>query len=202
MDDVRDLQYVGAEGAVISYDEEGKQWSLNYMGITGYSKSSKLSYILGKHNWTIENDTNECNNGKPYNTQLKLTSCRETQFTCNSGQCVEMEDRCDQLADCRDESDERDCHLLILKEGYNKKIPPLRPVTDKNLRSVASLPVRVSITLLKIVDLLEVKHSIDIKFAIEVEWYESRATYNNLKENSGMNVLTSGDVESIWLPLI
>ena len=68
MDDVRQLQYVGAKGTVISHDEEGKQWNLNYMGITGYSKSSKLSYILGKHNWTIENDSNECNNGKPYNT--------------------------------------------------------------------------------------------------------------------------------------
>ena len=84
MDDVRQLQYVGARGTVISHDDEGKQWRLNYKGITGYSKSSKVSYILGKHNWTIENDTYECNNGKPYKTQLKLTSCKGTQFTCNT----------------------------------------------------------------------------------------------------------------------
>ena len=35
-----------------------------------------------------------------------------------------------------------------------------------------------------------------------MEWYERRAIFNNLKENSAMNVLTSQDVESIWLPLI
>ena len=202
MDDVRQLQYVGAEGTIISYDDESKQWSLNFKGTTGYSKSSKLSYILGKHNWTIENDAYECNNGKPHDTQLKLTSCRETQFTCNSGQCVEMEDRCDQLADCRDESDERDCHLLILTEGYNNKIPPLRPVAGKSQKVIAPVPVRVSITLLKIVDIEEVKHSIDIQFAIDMEWYESRTTYNNLKKNSAMNVLTSEDIGSLWLPIL
>ena len=64
------------------------------------------------------------------------------------------------------------------------------------------IPVRLSITLLKIVGIEEAENSIDLQFQIEMEWYENRATYNNLKENSGMNVLSEEGVKSLWLPLI
>ena len=140
--DVRDLHYVGEQGTEISYDEEQKQWSLTKQKVAGHSISSKRSYVLGKHNWTIENDTYECNNGKPYSVQLKLTSCSDGQFTCNSGQCVRMEDRCDQFSDCRDETDEKDCDLLMLREGYNMKIPPHQHRTsNRNKRKYLVLPV-------------------------------------------------------------
>ena len=32
--------------------------------------------------------------------------------------------RCDQIIHCRDESDEKECRVVVLKEGYNKNIPP------------------------------------------------------------------------------
>ena len=166
---------------VIFYDEERNLWNFSKAGsqITGSSNSSKISYLLGKHNWTIENDTYECGLGKDYQKVLKLTSCQDGQFTCDSGQCIEMRNRCDQLFQCRDESDEKNCKLLVLREGYNKKIPP---VTDN--MSTGSVPIEVSITLLKIVNIEEVKHSIEIQFQIEMDWYESRASYNNLKERA------------------
>ena len=56
---------------------------------------------------------------------LKLTGCWYGQFTCDDGQCVTMEKRCDQVPDCRDESDERGCKLVVLKEGYNRRVPPI-----------------------------------------------------------------------------
>ena len=41
---------------------------------------------------------------------LKLSGCNpevlsEGKFTCDDGQCVTMEQRCDQVPDCRDKSD-------------------------------------------------------------------------------------------------
>ena len=197
------IQYMSSKGSVISYDDEKRLWSLNKTGfdITGSSISSKVSYILGKHNWTMENDSSVCGLGKPYTKQLKLTFCKEGEFTCNSGQCVRMEDRCDQLADCRDESDEEDCQLLVLRKGYKKNIPPIER-DPENPKTLASVPVRVFIVLLKIVGIEEVKHSTEMQFRIEMEWYESRATFNNLKENSAMNVLTRQDIKRLWHPLI
>ena len=66
----------------------------------------------------------DCNKGKPYEAVYKLSGCKEDEFTCYDGQCVNISTRCDQIINCRDESDERDCRLLYLNNGYNKDISP------------------------------------------------------------------------------
>ena len=66
----------------------------------------------------------ECNNGQPYNITLKLSGCADDEFTCSDGQCIKIVNRCDQIINCRDETDEQDCKLLVLKNGYNKVVPP------------------------------------------------------------------------------
>ena len=73
----------------------------------------------------------DCNKGEPYNLTLKLTGCAEDDFTCADGQCISIENRCDQIVDCRDETDEKDCRLLVLKNGYNKAIPPFTLVRSR-----------------------------------------------------------------------
>ena len=35
-----------------------------------------------------------------------------------------MEERCDQIMDCIDETDEDNCKLISFKDNYNKKVPP------------------------------------------------------------------------------
>ena len=86
----------------------------------------------------------------------------------------------------------------MLKKGYNKKIPP----TVHNLTRLTQVPVRVSLHILKILDIEEVKHKIQIQFKMAMKWYERRAIFNNLKGTSGMNVLSRQEIESLWLPLV
>ena len=50
------------------------------------------------------------------------------EFTCDDGQCIDINSRCNQLLYCRDESDEKDCNLLDLKSGYNIEVPPFETV--------------------------------------------------------------------------
>ena len=57
-----------------------------------------------------------------------------------------MENRCNQLPDCRDQSDEKDCNILILERGYNKYAPP---IDDHDWKT----NVLLSIDLLKLVDI-------------------------------------------------
>ena len=157
------------------------------------SKSSHASFTLGKHNWTIIGDEN-CNDENEYITELKMSACQENEFTCNDGQCVSMEERCNQLTDCRDKSDERNCQILVLEEGYNMKVPPIESIDPAN--------VLISMDLLKLVDIDEGNYAIEIQFEITLKWKENRATYQNLMTKESLNALSQEDYEKLWLPKV
>ena len=123
--DYRQLTLQGIKNSLITFDEKQKGWHLKTGGssVKAFSKAPHWSFTVGKHNWTIKGDKG-CNGGKPYVTELKMSGCRKGNFTCNDGQCVSMDQRCNQLANCRDKSDEENCKILVLEKSYNKNIPP------------------------------------------------------------------------------
>ena len=187
----------------IEYNDTTSQWILTDAGseLNAVSRATKLSYLLGKHEWTFSNDSFECHEGKPYKTVLKLTGCAKEEFTCDDGQCVKMERRCDQVPDCRDESDEIGCRLMVLSKNYKKNIPPIgKRKTDSD--AVTPAKVSISITLMKVVEIEETDHSIHLQFQITLMWKENRVKYQNLKSQTSLNALTDDEIRTIWLPLI
>ena len=130
------------------------------LNVTARSRASQKSFVLGKHNWTVSGDNYQCSKDKEYDIELKLTGCKDNEFTCNDGQCVKMEERCDQLPQCEDKSDEQNCKLLILEYGYNKEVPPSIVAAGRTLKEDKHLPIKVSLTLQKVVAIKEVDHSI------------------------------------------
>ena len=157
-------------------------WSLSVgaTNTTGISKASATSFALGKQIWTVKGDKYECNEGKTYTKELKLTGCMEGEFTCSDGQCVSMDVRCNQLVDCRDKTDEKDCHILFLEESYNKKVSPISRISATN-QKIKPTQVEITITLIKIVSLEKVSHIIELQFSIMLKWKENRVNYHNLK---------------------
>ena len=69
------------------------------------------------------------------------------------------------------------CHILSLKYGYNKMVPPMPP----EYQCVVPVPVKVSILLYKIVGIDEGSQSIELQFKIHLQWKDHRITYQNLK---------------------
>ena len=160
---------MGNVASRIEYNNRSIQWELTDTkhGVTAVSKATKLSFALGKHQWTISNDEYECSEGKPYTTILKLTGCNaEGEFTCDNGQCIKMEERCNQVPDCRDKSDERECKLIVFEDGYNKNIPPIRGAFNGG---PVPTDVNISITLMKVVEIEETDHSIHLQFQISLQ---------------------------------
>ena len=104
----------------IQFNDTTSQWILTdaKRDVTAMSRATKRSYLLGKHEWTISEDDYHCGKGKPYTTFLKLSGCAEDEFTCTDGGCIKMKRRCDQVTHCWDESDEKECQVIILKDGY------------------------------------------------------------------------------------
>ena len=62
--------------------------------------------------------------------------------------------------------------------------------------------VQTSIHLMKVIRIDEETDKIDFQFEINLEWFENRFTYNNLKTETAMNVLNSEQQSTIWLPLV
>ena len=179
------------------------KWTLmdDVWNASAVTNAPKDVYALGKHEWTVTGDNINCHKGEPYTTFLKFTGCLEGWFTCDDGQCVRMQQRCDQLPDCADKSDERGCKLLVLEDGYNKRVPPITAESDLD-RTIVPVSVGVSIVLMEVVSIDEVDHSIQLQFEVILNWRENRATYLNLKQKTALNKMTEEDTKRLWLPLI
>ena len=201
--DPQKIIMVGFDGAQIQYNSSLSQWVYSDQGanVRARSKASQNSFALGKHNWTVTDDDEKCSEGNVYTLEMKLTGCKNTEFTCGNGQCVTMEERCDQIPDCEDESDELNCKMLVLKKGYNKRVPPLGR-TGGTARKVKQADVSVSLIVFKFVAIEEEDHSIQLQFQINLEWKENRAIFYNLKSESYLNALSQDEIDILWLPLI
>ena len=44
-------------------------------------------------------------------------TCSHSEFTCDNGRCVDKKAKCDDIDDCGDSSDERNCGI-ILKDSF------------------------------------------------------------------------------------
>ena len=60
----------------------------------------------------------------------------------------------------------------------------------------------MSLTLMKVVAIEEVEHSIFLQFEINLMWKENRVRYQNLKEKTSLNALSDSDIQKLWLPLL
>ena len=137
--------------------------------------------------------------GSPVTTQWIFSACLDGQYTCNDGHCISMEQRCNQLTDCKDKSDEIDCNMLVISSGYSKMVAPIKLAADKTLIPVT---VDVSLQLLKIVEIEEENHAIDFQYEIMMAWKDHRVEFHNLKKDTSLNALREADIKRIWLPLV
>ncbi|MPC47092.1 hypothetical protein E2C01_040827 [Portunus trituberculatus] len=75
---------------------------------------------LGRHSWDIKGD--RCTGTK---VQLLVTACGKEEYTCQDGTCINKELFCDTIINCPDESDEKQCSLVQVPDGYYKDgVPP------------------------------------------------------------------------------
>ena len=111
-----------------------------------------------------------------------------------------MEERCDQVTQCRDKSDENNCNLIVFEDNYNNKVPPF--TVNPGDKSLVPVKVKVSTSLMNVLAISEFSHTIDLKLGITLEWYENRVLYHNLKSKEALNTLSDMEAASIWIPYI
>ena len=113
----------------------------------------------------------------------------------NSGQCVEIQQKCDGLIDCDDGSDELECEFLVLDRNYSKdKLPLIK--SEEPVQVYFSL----AITAYPRIDTANSKFTTD--YDMNLKWYDPRLIFRDLKADETFNSLNKDDKKIIWSPKV
>ena len=80
---------------------------------------------IGSYSWKTGSHNSWCSKPEGFTTDLTFSQCFPNKYTCDSGYCIPLHQRCNTELNCEDKSDENNCHTLVLEENYNKRVPPI-----------------------------------------------------------------------------
>ena len=181
------------------------------------TKTTKTGYPLGRHNWTIEGD-DLCTKPIGHHLELTLSTCSDTQFSCDDGSCIDLRNRlaihafhllflnqlfflrlkCDNKVDCPSgRSDEAECAFMRTHDTYFKSIPP--PRTDDE---DAPVNVDVIFDVQSITSIETVEAAFTMDFRVLLMWRDARISFFDLNEEVFANTLSLADLNSVWYPTL
>uniref|UniRef100_A0A0N7Z9T0 C-type lectin domain-containing protein n=1 Tax=Scylla olivacea TaxID=85551 RepID=A0A0N7Z9T0_SCYOL len=178
--------------AHVMMEEQNDTWIMRSR-LYPYLKAEMISqwvgqYPVGVHTWIIEGD--RC---RQKEVELLLTSCHDDEYTCNDGSCIRKDRRCDLSVDCADQSDEMDCSVVVVPDGYSAQLPP---PTYKG----TSLPIHFTLNITSVRTFDLVSFTIGIDVYIKMQWRDRRLKYNNLLSNMRANKLRRW--REVWTPIL
>ena len=192
------VEYVGLHRTVIKYDLSTKLWliqSIPNPDTTATSSAIFSTLLVGKHTWHVSNDDN-CQTGEA-EMSVKLSTCVDGQFTCGDGECINIDQRCDRAKHCKDWSDEIDCNLVMIPQGYLKEFVPSKLDDNGNIVKVYTV---ISVLIEDVINIFEKEGSIGFRFILSMEWKDSRLDYLNLRDERQRNLLSESERSSVWTP--
>ena len=186
------FEIVGYDGYKTSdLSKVNGQWFLWHPAVHANTSGD---HPLGRKNWSYIDST--CEMKIAENTSLKLSVCFPgKEFTCDSGECVPLIHRCNQINDCEDKSDEKHCNLIDVPPSYDKLIAP--GTYGRKREKAVGIRVKVKI---KAIDTIDVKKmQIGLSFLIFFRWKDERLQFHSLG-SGGNNLISDVMANKIWLP--
>ncbi|XP_071547712.1 uncharacterized protein [Panulirus ornatus] len=187
----------GYYGIIVHFDS--RKWLLldtdTNATLAHLNLPNRKLYPFGRHRWTLQSPV--CNQAVGSELELSLSICKDGQYMCDDGQCIEVAARCDAKDDCADETDEDHCSILKIPAGYRSFKPP------KNMEN-PSQPLHpvLKVNFLRFLMIEDVQETIHIEFLIEIRWTDSRIKYRNLRSDMLDNQLSQEEVGNIWRPYL
>ncbi len=94
----------GFKDTMLQFDPEFGQWRLDlYSTRDIYATTDAADYPFGIHQWEIIGDPCYKSNMTTVVT-LNMNACNETEFNCNDGYCIAIDQRCDGKVQCPDKT--------------------------------------------------------------------------------------------------
>ena len=117
------------------------------------------------------------------------------EYTCDSGECVSMDKRCDTVYDCDDSSDEEDCDHVIFPKSYKKERAPMRLKRNDQELYINAL---IKIEKIDFIDTLKMKFG--ATFQASMSWKDERLEFKNIHQFSSYS-LSETVRKKLWLPI-
>ena len=140
--------------------------------ILACTRSKDRGPPFGRLTWKLVDGT--CSKTHSTPVMLVLSRCVSDHFTCPDSSCIHLSKLCDNVLDCKDGTDEKNCFTCIKPPGYMPAIPPQVPV---------QLSVKVAITQIGSTNLLTSAFSMD--GTMTVSWTDHRLEFRHLDNNTG-----------------
>lgn len=151
-------------------------------------------YPFGNQEWMLETEVCGIPSGGTVN--LTLSVCGAGMFTCKDGTCISLKQRCDLRVDCADQSDESQCSIVDLPEGYHISIPP--PASAEN----KTLPIYFTINIIAFPTIVTQDLTFVASMQLKLRWQDTRLNFLNLHDDRTLNLLSEEAVASVWTPRV
>lgn len=201
------VEFKGFYGTSISYSSESNSYILGWRNKTFATLESRSPLInpIGRNIWR------DVSNEKSF--ELLISKCNKNQFSCASGKCIPLSERCDNFPSCPDRSDEDNCSILNIPEAYKPtNVPPPLPLTFSEKLYISALEISrentsplilyVYLNIIRIASVNVMQMEITLEFILIVRWKDSRLEFNNLKQNEQSNLIKPSQFKSIWIPQV
>ncbi len=102
-DDLGFYSFRGYKDTKLSFDSKLQQWKFQiYSNSSIYAIANATNYPVGTLEWEFHGEP--CYAYKVTRLDLNLNTCNDTEFNCQDGSCIPLEQRCDRRVDCDDKS--------------------------------------------------------------------------------------------------
>ena len=148
---------------------------------------------IGRQKWNHIQGKTICKDDTGNSILLTFSQCHPGKFSCDSGQCIPLEERCNIELNCEDRTDELNCAGIKTGNGYKKgKIPV--SVTDEP----TVIYINVSILAFPSISTKDVRFSSD--YYLNLRWYDERLDLWDLNHDFYKNSLNMEELNALWKP--
>ena len=181
----------------IIFDKKLQKWKIMQISkkevkVALYISNFGGKYPIGRKKWSMKET--ECGIN-PSVRSLALSACDfPLQFTCDSGDCVDIEKRCDGRKDCKDGSDEYLCSLVNVPSFYDNGIAPER----RNGES--GMDIHIDARIIKIDSIDTINMMVALTMELSLIWHDGALSFFNPSYHQD-NILHYQKSKQLWTPI-
>ena len=157
------------------------------------------NYPFGIHKWYFEES--KCyDEGESWRTLILHQEVEQPgKFCCDDGVCIDSDLVCDENQHCEDNSDERNCNMIELKDNYNSQRAPSQRIKRNKKIEFTETTVSFSVYIHYLMEINHDDATFSILFMASNTWTDQRLSFNFLKNGKDKNGIAQNH-SSVWIP--